>query len=41
MGLHICEISLRGSDNRGEWVEVANDGSPRARLTGLKITDYT
>lgn len=41
MGLHICDVSVRGSDERGEFVEVANDGDKRVALTGRKITDYT
>jgi hypothetical protein len=41
MGLHICEVSQRGSDQRGEWVCVANDGSAVVALTGLEITDFT
>jgi hypothetical protein len=40
-GLHICTVSLRGNDRRGEWVEAANDGSSSVALTGLKLTDYT
>lgn len=41
MGIHICHIGLRGSDARGEWVEVANNGTVTVSLTGLEITDYT
>lgn len=41
MGLHICQINQRGSDDRGEWVSVANDGGSTAALTGLEITDFT
>jgi hypothetical protein len=40
-GLHICCVGLRGNDERGEWVEVANDGIATVGLTGLKLTDYT
>ncbi len=40
MGLHICQIEQRGTDSRGEWVSVANDGATVA-LTGLEITDFT
>jgi Lamin Tail Domain len=40
-GLHICNIALRGTDRRGEWVEIANDGSSPVALTGLEVSDYT
>ncbi len=40
-GLHICQVALRGIDDRGEYVEVANDGSGPVVLTGLELTDYT
>lgn len=40
-GLHICNVALRGTDRRGEWVEVANGGSSTVSLTGLELTDYT
>jgi hypothetical protein len=40
-GLHICQISQTGTDSRGEWVAVANDGLLAAGLSGLEITDYT
>lgn len=41
MGLHVCAIGADHDDERGEWVEVANDGPSAAQLTGLEITDYT
>lgn len=41
MGLHICQISQKGTDRRGEWVSVANDGAQAVSLTGLEITDFT
>lgn len=41
MGLHICQINPRGSDARGEWLCVANDGTTAGPLTGLEITDFT
>jgi hypothetical protein len=41
MGLHICQISQRGTDQRGEWVSVANDGPTSFPVTGLEITDFT
>jgi Lamin Tail Domain len=41
MGLHICQINRFGSDDRGEWVSVANDGSTSVSLTSLEITDVT
>ena len=40
-GLHICQVNVHGSDARGEFVEVANNGSMPLAVTGLKITDYT
>jgi hypothetical protein len=39
--LHICNIAVGGTDERGEWVSVCNDGSTPETLTGLEITDYT
>lgn len=39
--LRICEISQYGTDERGEWVSVCNDGVTPEALTGLEITDYT
>jgi hypothetical protein len=41
VGLHICKISQTGTDDRGEWVSVANDGLAAVSLTGLEITDFT
>lgn len=41
MGLHICSLVPRGTDGRGEYVQVANDGSANVTLTGLELTDYT
>jgi hypothetical protein len=41
MGLHICQINPRGTDERGEWLSVANDGPSAVALTGLEITDFT
>jgi len=41
VGLHICQIDQRGSDDRGEWVSVANDGATALLFTGLEITDFT
>lgn len=40
-GLHICAIRRRGTDGRGEWVSVANDGAVPVAITGLEITDFT
>jgi Lamin Tail Domain len=40
-GLHICEVNRFGSDSRGEYVMVANNGSGNVSLTGLEISDYT
>jgi hypothetical protein len=34
-------VSVRGSDERGEFVEVANNGSTTIGVTGLVIADYT
>jgi hypothetical protein len=39
--LHICDISRLGTDQRGEWVSVCNDGATAEALTGLEITDFT
>jgi len=41
VGLHICKTSQTGTDNRGEWVSVANDGQAAVVLTDLEITDFT
>lgn len=41
MSVHICQIKLRGTDSRGEWASVANDGPVAVPLTGLEITDFT
>jgi hypothetical protein len=41
MGLHICQISQRGTDQRGEWVSIANDSLDPVTLTGLELTDFT
>jgi Lamin Tail Domain len=41
VGLHICQISQKGTDQRGEWVSVANDGQVAVALTDLEITDFT
>lgn len=41
MPIHICAIGQRGSDVRGEWVSVANDGLVAAPLTPLMVTDFT
>jgi hypothetical protein len=41
VGLHICHVVRRGHDQRGEWVEVANNGPAAVSLTDLEITDYT
>jgi hypothetical protein len=41
VGLHICQISQKGTDQRGEWVSVANDGQSAVALTNLEITDFT
>jgi hypothetical protein len=40
VGLHICQINQRGSDNRGEWVSVANDGGTVAGPPGLGTPDF-
>ncbi|MBA3428269.1 MAG: lamin tail domain-containing protein [Actinobacteria bacterium] len=37
-GLHICAIVQRGSDSRGEHVEIVNDGAAPVPLTGLELT---
>jgi hypothetical protein len=41
MGLHICAVAVSPTDSRGEWVEVANDGTTSVTLSGLELTDYT
>jgi hypothetical protein len=41
MGLHVCNVVRRGSDSRGEYVHIANDGNVAVNLTGLEITDFT
>jgi hypothetical protein len=38
---HICVVENRATDDRGEYVEVANGGANRVELTGLELTDYT
>ncbi len=39
--LHICHISQTGTDSRGEWVSVCNEGLTSESLTGLEISDFT
>lgn len=39
MGLHLCAIVQRGSDSRGEHVEIVNDGDAPVPVTGLELTD--
>jgi len=38
---HVCKISQKGTDDRGEWVSVVNGGKTPVVLTGLELTDYT
>lgn len=38
---HVCKISQKGTDARGEWVSVVNGGQTPVALTGLELTDYT
>jgi len=38
---HVCRISQKGTDSRGEWVSVVNGGATTVALTGLELTDYT
>lgn len=38
---HVCMISQKGTDDRGEWVSVVNGGTMPVALTGLELTDYT
>lgn len=39
MGLHICEINGRYSEQSSEWVLLANDGPTAVSLFGLALTD--
>jgi hypothetical protein len=41
MGLHVCEIRVGGSDNRGEWVCVVSDGPLPVQNSGLLLSDFT
>jgi len=41
MGLHLCAIVQRGSDYRGEHVEIVNDGAAPAPVTGLELTRFS
>jgi len=41
MGLHLCAIVQRGSDHRGDHVEIVNDGAAPAPVTGLELTDFS
>jgi len=38
---HICVVANRTTDERGEYVEIANGGTASVALTGLELTDYT
>lgn len=40
-GLHICAIVRRGSDRRGDHVEIVNDGAAPVSVTGLELTDFS
>jgi len=40
-GLHLCAIVPRGSDHRGEHVEIVNGGAAPAPVTGLELTDFS
>ena len=39
MGLHLCAVVQRGSDSRGEHVEIVNDGAEPVPVTGLELTE--
>jgi hypothetical protein len=41
MDLHICEIRVGGSDERGEWVCIVNDGTHSVQISGLLLSDFT
>jgi hypothetical protein len=38
---HICVVANRTTDERGEYVEVANSGPDSVAVNGLELTDYT
>ncbi len=38
---HICVVANRTSDERGEYVEIANAGPGSVAVNGLELTDYT
>ncbi len=39
-GLYICQVAVCGIDARGEYVELANDGSLPAPLTDMELSNY-
>ena len=39
--MHICQVKVGGSDERGEWVCIASDGPLPERLSGLLLSDFT
>jgi hypothetical protein len=41
VGLHICAVVARGTDSRGEHVEIANDGPAAVAVTGIELTCQT
>lgn len=41
MGLHICEVVMRGPGSTSERVEIVNDGAEPVTVTGLELTDST
>jgi hypothetical protein len=41
VGLHICAVVARGTDSRGEHVEIANDGPAAVGVTGIELTCQT
>jgi hypothetical protein len=41
VGLHICTISVGGSDERGEWVCLVADGPLPSAISGLLLSDFT
>jgi hypothetical protein len=38
---HICVVANRTTDERGEYVEVANSGPNSVAVNELELTDYT
>lgn len=41
MGLHICQVKVGGSDERGEWVCIVSEGPLSEQISGLLLSDFT